>query len=67
LKDHLGNTRVSFTTEDRVTDYKGYFEDNTFTNDTTYFYNTELNRVAYPVGGKVQRLNNAAPVLYLAG
>jgi len=65
LKDHLGNTRVSFTTEDRVTPYDATFEDGNYTAENEHFYNLD-DRVAYPnpatIGGKLQRLNSASPI-----
>ncbi|MEQ6121135.1 peptidoglycan DD-metalloendopeptidase family protein [Reichenbachiella sp. MALMAid0571] len=61
LKDHLGNTRSTFTTGEYTSGYLATFEDATYTQDTTDFFNVDP-RVPYPVGGKAVRLNSAAPI-----
>ena len=61
LKDHLGNTRTTFTTGVYTSGYLATFEDATHAQDTTDFFNVDP-RVPYPVGGKAVRLNSAAPI-----
>jgi RHS repeat-associated protein len=50
MKDHLGNTRVSFKSITETTEYKATLEDNTYTSE----YNTFRN---YPTGGSLSSLN----------
>ncbi len=66
LKDHLGNTRLTFSTTPESFSSTASFEDATLTADTTYFGNVDTpNRVPHPSSintGKAARLNNATPV-----
>ncbi|MFY0651641.1 MAG: peptidoglycan DD-metalloendopeptidase family protein [Cyclobacteriaceae bacterium] len=63
LKDHLGNTRATFTTGQYTSGYLATFEDATYAQDTTDFFNLVPDpRVPYPVGGKAVRLNNSDPI-----
>ncbi|MEP1035101.1 DUF6443 domain-containing protein [Ekhidna sp.] len=65
LKDHLGNVRVTFSTEPDNYEATAYFEDATMEQDTIYFGNVDTpNRVNHPLvsnTGKAARVNNVAP------
>jgi RHS repeat-associated protein len=50
MKDHLGNTRVSFKSITETTEYKATLEDNTYTSEYSTFRN-------YPSGGSLSSLN----------
>ncbi|MFY0602125.1 MAG: fibronectin type III domain-containing protein [Cyclobacteriaceae bacterium] len=61
LKDHLGNTRATFTTKEYTSGYLATFEDINHTQESEDFHNIDP-RVPYPVGGKAIRLNSSSPI-----
>ena len=61
LKDHLGNTRTTFTTGKYTSRYIATMEDENHEQEAKDFYNI-TNRVPYPIRGKAVRLNSTSPI-----
>ncbi len=65
LKDHLGNTRLTFSTTPESYSNSASFEDANVSTESEFFGNVNVNRDSHPSTsntGKATRLNNATPV-----